>query len=110
MSSGATKNWGMAGFYNKDRLVFAEDAPEHAAVGSALALAGDAQGRAVVDAGGDADLEVRLAPHAPGAAAVLARVLDDLALAAASGTRLRHRKEALRHLDAPGAAALRAAL
>jgi hypothetical protein len=48
-----------------------------------LALAGQADARAVLDAGRDVDLERLLAPHAALARAVLARLVDDLARAVA---------------------------
>src|SRR6185312_10231125 len=65
---------------------------------------------AVVNPRRDLDLELRLLAHAALAVAVLARIVDDRALALALRAGLRHREEALRELDTAGAAALRAAL
>src|SRR5699024_3999643 len=55
------------------------------AVAAGVALAPDGDGLAVVDAGGDGDLDGLAPADLAGAPAVLAGLVDDLALAAAAG-------------------------
>src|SRR5690606_8644421 len=74
-----------------------------------LARASDAERRPVLDARGNADLHLAVLLHTAGAAAVRARVLDDLAETAAARAGLRHREEALRDADLSAAIAIRAA-
>src|SRR5207248_6376002 len=80
-----------------------------AAVEAGLSFGGDAQARAVVDAGGDLHRDLLLLAHAAGAAARRARILDHLAGAAALRAGALHGKEALgvAHLAASAAAAAR---
>src|SRR4051812_47578689 len=60
-----------------------------------FALAGETDARAFLDAGGNVDAERALAPHAALAAARLARLLDDLALAVTARTGALDGEEAL---------------
>src|SRR5439155_11360016 len=76
--------------------------------GTGLALAAELQARAVVDAGGDLDVQLLHAALRTVAAARRARVRDDRSLAVAVAARFRDREEALLEADLAGAAALRA--
>ena len=72
-----------------------------------MTLAVDADPLAVVDPGRDVDVELALLQRAPGAVAVLARMLDDLPAATAVGARLRAdelAEHAARDLVQPAAA------
>src|SRR4029079_2127233 len=83
-----------------------EQVPGRSAERSVLALAGEPDPRPVLDAGGDVDAVALALQRQPGAAAVGARMLDDLAAAAALGTGLADREEALTlRIDAPPLAA-----
>src|ERR1043166_1747336 len=79
------------------------------AVESSLALARDAQARAVVDAGRDLHRNLLFFARAARAVARRARRRDHFAHAAELVTRARHGKDSLRvaDLSAPGAAAAR---
>ena len=79
-----------------------------AAVHAALALAGDAHLRALVDAGRDAHLERPLLRDAALARADLAGVLDDLPLAAALSARAGDGQETLLVAELPASLARRA--
>src|SRR6185312_5570324 len=79
-----------------------------AAAHAGLALAGQADARAVLDAGRNVDGQRLLLAHAALAAAVPARILDDAAGAVAGGAGALDGEEALLRPDAAGAVAGRA--
>ena len=76
-----------------------------AAAHARLALAGEADARAVLDAGGDVDRQRPLARHAARAGAVVARVVDRLAAALAGRAGALDGEEALLRAHAAMAAA-----
>ena len=75
------------------------------AVAPRLALAGEADAIAGIDARGNLDRQLAAAAHAALPEAGVARILDDGARAAAAGTGLLQLEETLRNAHLPGAAA-----
>src|SRR5215207_4554567 len=83
------------------------EVPRLRAGGAGLAPAGEPDPGAVLDAGGDLDLEAPRPPAAPGPAARRARRLHDAPRAVADGTGLAHLEQPLIHRDGARPAASR---